>query len=176
MLPVYHPSAWVMFATDVVAWGVVHGGTGYIAHRLPDSLCGRDTWLTRCRWFERSGRIWRVLRVHRWKDRLPEAGDTFEGGVSKRHLPARTSEGLVEFAALTRRAEMGHWMAAAASPLFAIWNPPWIAMVMMIYGFAVNAPFIAIQRYNRLRVDAVIGRRAAARTRNHRGTSGSNMP
>jgi glycosyl-4,4'-diaponeurosporenoate acyltransferase len=176
MVPVYHPSAWAMLVTDVVAWGVIHGGTGYIAHRLPESLCRRDTWLTRRRRFERSGRIWRTLRVHRWKDRLPEAGDTFRGGVSKRHLPGRDDQGLLEFAALTRRAEMGHWMAAAASPVFAIWNPPWIAIVMVCYGVAVNAPFIAIQRYNRLRVDAAIGRRAAARARNRRGTSGSSMP
>ena len=31
--------------------------------------------------------------------------------------------------------------------------------VMVLYGVAVNAPFIAIQRYNRLRVNRVLGRR-----------------
>ena len=175
-LPLYHPSQWVMLTADIAAWGLIHAGTGYIAHRLPDTFCGRETWLTRRRWFEQSGRLWQALRVHRWKDRLPEAGDVFRGGVSKRHLPARTSEGLLAFAAMTRRAEMGHWMAAIASPVFVLWNPRWIAVVMLVYGFAVNAPFIAIQRYNRLRVDAVICRRVAARTRSLRGTSGSSIP
>lgn len=175
-LPLYHPSQWAMLTTDIVAWGLIHAGTGYVAHRLPLSFCERETWLTRPRWFERSRRLWRVLRVHQWKDRLPEAGDVFRGGVSKRHLPSRDDDGLLAFAAMTRRAEMGHWMAAAASPVFVLWNPPWIAIVMLAYGFGVNAPFIAIQRYNRLRVDAVMGRRVAARSRNLRGTSGSSIP
>ena len=175
-LPLYHPSRWVMLTTDIAAWGIIHASTGYAAHRLSEAFCGRDTWLTRVRRFERSGRLWHVLRVHRWKDRLPEAGGLFQGGVSKRHLPARSDAGLLEFASMTRRAEMGHWMAAAAAPVFLIWNPRWIAIVMVVYGWAINAPFIAIQRYNRLRVEGVMVRRSAARTRSRRGTNGSSIP
>ena len=117
--------------------------------------------------------------MHAWKDRLPEAGDLFTGGVSKRFLPALDDAGLLQFVASTRRAEIGHWSAAACSPIFLVWNPLWISGVMVAYGLAVNAPFIAIQRYNRLRVSRVLTRRAsrrAASARRASDTTGNNIP
>ena len=164
---------------NIVAWGAIHAGTGYLAHRLPESFCRRETWLTKLRWWERSGRVWKVLRVHTWKDRLPEAGDLFEGGVSKRSLPALDDAGLLQFAASTRRAEFGHWSAAACSPVFLVWNPLWISGVMVGYGLGVNAPFIAIQRYNRLRVSRLLARRASRRAASARracDTTGNSIP
>lgn len=146
---------------NVAAWGAIHAGTGYLAHRLPDARFAHDTWLTRLRPFERSGRLWQVTGVRRWKDRLPEAGELFHGGTSKRHLPDRSPAGLRRFALLTRRAEHAHWWAAAASPVFVLWNPLWIAGVMVAYGFGVNAPFILVQRYNRSRIERVLSRRSS---------------
>ena len=40
--------------------------------------------------------------------------------------------------------------------VFALWNPPLAAALLITYGVAVNLPFIAIQRYNRFRVAALI--------------------
>ena len=178
-VPFFHLGNWAMVGLDIVAWGAIHAGTGYLAHRLPATFCERDTWLTRLRGWEQSGRLWRILRVHSWKDRLPEAGDVFEGGVSKRSLPALDDAGLLQFAASTRRAEIGHWSAAVCSPIFLVWNPLWITGVMVVYGLAVNAPFIAVQRYNRLRVSRVLVRRAsrrAASARRDADTTGNNIP
>ena len=69
----------------------------------------------------------------------------------------------------------------AGGPLFALWNPAPIAVVMLVYGVGINLPFVAIQRYNRLRVTRVRrskGSRGAssARTRNDRGTNGASIP
>jgi glycosyl-4,4'-diaponeurosporenoate acyltransferase len=64
------------------------------------------------------------MGIRRWKDRLPEAGALFAGGVSKRRVPRLTTDGLQRFAAETRRAEYGHVACAAAAPLFVLWNPP----------------------------------------------------
>jgi glycosyl-4,4'-diaponeurosporenoate acyltransferase len=47
----------------------------------------------------------------------------------------------------------------ACGPLFVLWNPPLAAGLLMSYGVAVNLPFIAIQRYNRFRVQALLERR-----------------
>lgn len=152
-----HP--WWLLPVDIGAWAVAHAGTGYVAHRLPQRVCERDNWLTRIRDPERTERRCRRFGVPRWKDALPESGAFFAGGVSKRHLRGSGSDALREFAALTRRAEMAHWMAFLVSPVFALWNPPWIAAVMVVYGAAVNAPFIAIQRYNRVRVRRILSLR-----------------
>jgi glycosyl-4,4'-diaponeurosporenoate acyltransferase len=146
---------------DVAAWGVFHSATGYAAHRLDDSRLRRDGWLLRPRDFETAGRWYRRrLRVNRWKDRLPEAGDLFRGGVSKRHLPAYDAAGLEMFVRETRRAELAHWWAMSCGLLFVLWNPPLAAALLIGYGVVVNVPFIVIQRYNRFRVQALLERRA----------------
>jgi glycosyl-4,4'-diaponeurosporenoate acyltransferase len=158
VLPLIELSRPVTVAVDVVAWGVVHAGTGYLAHRLPLRAVDHDTRWTRLRRWERRGRRYERVRIRRWKDRLPEAGAFFAGGVSKRELPGVATERLRRFAAETRRAEYGHVACAAAGPLFALWNPPAVAAVMVAYGIAVNAPFVAIQRYNRARLTVVLER------------------
>ena len=151
-------------AVDVIAWGVFHAATGYAAYRLDQGRLGEDGWLLRPRRFETAGRWYRRrLHIHRWKDRVPEAGALFRGGVSKRHLPAYDVGGLQLFARETRRAELAHWWAMCCGVLFVLWNPPLAAGLLAGYGVAVNLPFIVIQRYNRFRIQALIGRRSWSR-------------
>jgi glycosyl-4,4'-diaponeurosporenoate acyltransferase len=152
---------WATVLVDVAAWGVFHAATGYAAHRLDASRLDRDGWLLRPRAFEQGGRWYRDrLRIHRWKDRLPEAGDLFAGGMSKRQLPSHDVAGMQVFVRETRRAELAHWWAMACGPLFVLWNPPLASALLVAYGVLVNAPFIAIQRYNRARIQAVVARLA----------------
>ena len=153
--------AGVTIVVDAVAWGLFHAATGYAAHRLDEGRLSRDGWLLRPRPFEAGGRWYRRrLRIQRWKDKVPEAGDLFRGGVSKRRLPAYDAAGLALFARETRRAELAHWWALWCGPAFVLWNPPLAAALLVGYGVAVNLPFIAIQRYNRFRIQQLIGRRS----------------
>lgn len=155
----YVMPVWATIAVDVVAWGVFHAGTGYAAHRLDDRRLSRDGWLLRPRRFEDGGRVYRrTLRVHRWKDRVPEAGALFDGGISKRELPARDVAGLTTFVRETRRAELAHWWAMACAPLFVLWNPLLASALLVAYGVLVNLPFIVIQRYNRFRTQPLLAR------------------
>jgi glycosyl-4,4'-diaponeurosporenoate acyltransferase len=167
---------------DVAAWGLIHAGTGYAVHRIPLRWLYRDRWLFRERSFERGGSTYRdVLRIKRWKDRLPEAGGLFRGGLSKRALPTAAHGGIARFVAETRRAELGHWLAAAGAPFFVLWNPLPVGVVMVVYGVLVNLPFIVIQRYNRIRACRVLrssappGSRAAC-SRSEREANGSSIP
>jgi glycosyl-4,4'-diaponeurosporenoate acyltransferase len=153
----------LLVLVDVVAWGVIHASTGYLVHRLPARRFDHDTWLTRARTFERDGALYvRTFRIKRWKGRLPEAGALFAGGFDKKHLVATDASHLATFSRETRRAELGHWLAFAAAPLFALWNPGWIAVVMFLYAAVANGPCILAQRYNRLRIRRIL---------NVRGTS-----
>jgi glycosyl-4,4'-diaponeurosporenoate acyltransferase len=154
----------VVVAVDVAAWAAVGVAAGYAAHKLPLRRLDHDGRLTRLRAFERDGRWYeRRLRIKRWKGRLPEAGDLFAGGFSKRRLAGAGPDDLRRFAAETRRAELTHWWVLAAGPLFVLWNPWWLALVMVGYGVAANVPCLVVQRYNRarlLRLLAVAERRA----------------
>lgn len=150
---------WLTIVVDVIAWGVFHAATGYAAHRLGEARLSRDGWLLRPRRFEVGGRWYRRrLHIHGWKDRVPEAGALFAGGVSKRQLPSYDAAGLELFVRETRRAELAHWWALLCGPVFLLWNPPLASALLVAYGVAANLPFIMIQRYNRFRTQSVIER------------------
>lgn len=147
---------------DAAAWAGLSAGVGLVASRVPDRALARDTWLTRIRPAELGGRRWERLAVRRWKDALPEAGGLF-GGASKAHLAGR---GDVERQLLeTRRGEWVHWVLLGCGPLFALWNPAWLAVVMVAFGVAMNLPFIAVLRFNRARLLRVVERRRPAAAR-----------
>jgi glycosyl-4,4'-diaponeurosporenoate acyltransferase len=170
MRVVHFSDGWTVLI-DVLAWGAIHLGTGYAAHRLPLRLLERDRGPLRLTNSERSLHPFHRLRIRRWKDRLPEAGAFFAGGLTKRRLPSPAEGGLARFAAETRRGEWAHWWALAASPLFALWNPPAASLVLVLYAVASNGPCILVQRYNRCRIS-----RVAARSRSSRDTIGSSIP
>jgi len=157
-------SAPMTFLANVVAWATFHIATGLAAHRLRLDRLARDGWLLRPRAVEHGGRIYERLRIRRWKNRLPEAGALFEGGVSKRRLTGEIGRSQLDrFVVETRRAELAHWWAMACGPLAALWNPLVGLLVMVGYGVVVNAPFIAIQRYNRQRAQRVLAARRSSR-------------
>lgn len=184
-MPLVELPTWATVTANVVAWGAIHAGTGYAVHRLPVARLDRDGRLWRARSIEGGGHAYeRWLRIRRWKDRVPEAGALFAGGVSKRRLPPLTAGGLTRFVVETRRAELGHWLALALGPLAVVWNPPMGAVLMVTYGVVVNLPFIAIQRYNRLRAQRLLDRDTARssgslrspRSRPSPRRTGSSMP
>ncbi|MBA2280470.1 MAG: hypothetical protein H0W25_04435 [Acidimicrobiia bacterium] len=183
MPPVLSLPTWAVVATNVAAWAAIHAGTGWYVHRLPVERLSGDGWLLRARRWEAEGRTYeRVLHIKAWKDRVPEAGALFVGGVSKRQLPEGAGRGVERLAVETRRAEVGHWLALAGGPVSWLWNPPAGFVLMVGYGIVANAPFIAIQRYNRQRAQRVLARRTVrssgsradvtdARPRRTRGSS-----
>jgi glycosyl-4,4'-diaponeurosporenoate acyltransferase len=91
---------------------------------------------------------------------LPEAGSFFPGGFPKRTLGDRGSPHLERFVVETRRAELTHWVVLAAGPVFFLWNPWWLAVVMVVYALVANLPCIFVQRYNRARLERVLAYRA----------------
>ena len=132
---------------------------GYAAHRLPLRPSTTSGPFTRIRPWERDGRMWERLGIRRWKDRLPESGDLFRGGVSKRSLPGRHPDELARFAAETRRAEIVHWAIPLVYPCSSSGirrgsSPPWPPM-----RWWPTPPCIVVQRYNRARLLRVLRRR-----------------
>lgn len=141
---------------------MVHATTGFLSHRLPRRTLDHDTWLWRERRIEQGGRLYaRGLQVRRWQRRLPEAGALFAGGYDKRHLGGRGTAALTHYVQETRRAEVAHWLAMACAPLFFLFNPAAADALMIGYALASNGPCIASLRYNRIRINRLLGRRMA---------------
>lgn len=142
-------------------WGVWSTACGYVAHRVPERWLLRDPWVLRLRRPERSGRLYdRILHIKRWKDLLPEAGALFRGGFSKRKVERHDREYLERFLVETRRAELAHWPILALGPTFFLWMPWWLASAMLAYAVVANLPCILVQRYNRVRLDRMLGEQA----------------
>ncbi len=153
-----HPG-WAVLV-DCVVWTIVGLTTGYVAYRWPTARLAHDGRITRLRPFEAGGRWYeRRWHIRTWKDRLPEAGSVFGGGFSKRALRSSQSGHLSRFVIETRRAELTHWVVLAVGPLFFLWNPWWLAVVMVVYAVVANVPCIAVQRYNRGRLERVLAHR-----------------
>jgi glycosyl-4,4'-diaponeurosporenoate acyltransferase len=150
---------WPLALLDALVWGLLSVAAGYWGYRRSPARLARDGPLTRLRAFERDGRWYeRWLRIRSWKDRVPEAGGAFAGGLSKRHLPGRDPALLERFVAETRRAEGVHAALLVAAPLFLLWNPLWLGLVMVAYGVVANLPCLLIQRYNRARLLRLLAR------------------
>lgn len=165
---ILHLSDLTTVVVSTVAWLVLGLASGFFFNRLPASRFTHDNFLTRPRSFESHGAFYqRHLRILSWKGRLPEAGDFFPDGFSKRHLIDRSTAHLDRFVAETRRAELVHWTNLSAGPVFLIWCGPLVGALMVVFGVAAHLPFIAIQRFNRARLQRVLVRGTSRRP--HRG-------
>ena len=146
---------------SALAWLFIGFSTGFAIHKVPVRRFDHDTWLTRSRSFEADGNFYqRRFKIRSWKDRLPEKGDLFPDGFSKRHIINRSTEHLERFVAETRRAETVHWLNLSAGPLFLIWCRPLIGVFMILFGICAHLPFVMVQRYNRERLTRVLRRRS----------------
>jgi glycosyl-4,4'-diaponeurosporenoate acyltransferase len=145
---------WLVVAIDAAAWATWSAVVGRWHARLPEHRLTRDGPVLRLRAGETPARYERLLRVKRWKDRLPEAGTWF-GGTTKRRLPRATGghpARLASFAVECRRAERTHWCIVAATPAFAVWNPVGLFLAMVAFAMVANGPCIVALRYNRARL------------------------
>lgn len=136
----------------VFAWTVAVGAS---APRWPAAWLARDRgplWLAP----GESVGAYRRAGVHRWARRLPEWGGVF--GVSKRRLPGRTPELLGGYLVEVRRAEWVHWLSLLSLAPVARISPRWLAALFAGIAVAVNIPFLAILRFNRLRLLALLAR------------------
>ena len=137
------------------AWGFL---TGWWYRRKSSSVISRDRWHLRTGAFESDGQWYNTrLRIRTWKDHLPETGGWF--GLSKRQLPGMSSDELERFALECRRGEMTHWAVLFATPAFAVWNSGLALVLVGVTGLVASVPFIAVLRYNRLRIERIIDRR-----------------
>ncbi|MGB3412486.1 MAG: hypothetical protein WBA45_14960 [Microthrixaceae bacterium] len=159
-------SSAVWFLTSLLAgWVAVHWSRERLEHAGP---------ITRIRRWEKGGRTWqRLVRVRRWKGRLPQAGDFFANGQSMRAVGSSRNENLENFALLTVRAERVHWLILASTPLHLIWCRPPVALGMIVFGVGFNAPCIVVQRYNRAGIQRVLTRRRSRSSLHPRDSRGS---
>lgn len=141
-----------IIAVNSFAWFLVIFIPGVTIQKLPLRLFREDWFLFRIRSWERGGRIYRKIGVHRWKEFLPDGAGIFAGGFRKKRLGRPDKRYMREFVLETCRAELVHWIIIAMIPLFFLWNPPEVAIWMIPIGLLANVPCLLTQRFNRPRL------------------------
>jgi len=147
---------------DIAAWLIIHMGVSYSMTHIPLRSFDTGFWLYKQRKWEKNGKIYaRIFRLKKWKKRLPDGAALFKKGFKKKHLKALDDVYLDDFIRETCRAELTHWIMFLLNPVFFIWNPWWVGIVMIVYAILVNVPCIIIQRYNRIRLKRVYSKLTA---------------
>jgi len=103
---------------------------------------------TPCKW-EKNGKVYEKIGVHRWKDKLPDMSKFTKKMVRKSISLTGSWEDAARVAVETCVAECVHWALMLLSFLIYLINPtPLGAVIAIVYALS-HVPFIIIQRYNR---------------------------
>ena len=125
---------------------------GGLANRLPQAALQQDNGLTRLRSWEGRHCYERRLGIRRWTGWLLDAGPALPGGVAKSALVRRDRRRLEHLVLETRRAELVHWALWPFWIVTSFWLPPTGVLFNLLFATLFNLPCLAVQRYNRLRL------------------------
>lgn len=155
-----------IWAANMLGWPILQIAVARFTLSLPLKTFAGDLPFYAVHSWERSGWVYKMLAIKRWKTLLPDGGPWL-GGFSKKKLAGRDPAYIQAFILETRRAEFAHWCMLWCFPVFFLWNPLWACLVMVAYAAAANLPFIIVQRYNRLvlsRIHARMGEKQYSHT------------
>jgi glycosyl-4,4'-diaponeurosporenoate acyltransferase len=152
-----HLSSQWMLILDIVGWLCINLGVSGLISRFPSESFSSLSWLYRQRDWERHGRIYEGLfRIKKWKGWLPDGAVVSRKAFRKKRLMNSELAYLEKFIQETCRAELLHLIVFLFCPIFFIWNPWYVGIIMIVYAAATNLPCIIAQRYNRIRLKRVI--------------------
>jgi glycosyl-4,4'-diaponeurosporenoate acyltransferase len=149
-----------LIAINTVGWLVLQLSIAAAATRMSSRYFANEGGVYRVREWE-IGVYRRWLHIRRWKGMLPDGAPWVGGSFRKKRFERRDAEYLRQFALETRRGEAAHWLMLACFPIFFLWNPPKVWIVLALYAAGANLPCIAVQRYNRAVVMKLLARAKA---------------
>jgi len=123
--------------------------SNYLGELLPRRWFRAEAFPYRCFAWEKEGKIYLKLRINRWKDFVPDMSRVNPGMVSKHLGKLPTSAQVRRLVIETCIAEFVHWVLILLAPLILLTEEWWATLVLYLYVFVFNLPFIFIQRYNR---------------------------
>lgn len=147
-----------LLVVNTVAWLVLHFAISALCFNIPLRYFLKDVAFLLIAPWEKNGEVWnRLLFVKKWKRYLIDGSSIVKKSYDKSRLNGTKQEDLLIFAAETKRAELTHWLLMFPAPLFFLWNPDWAGWIILAYALLANIPFIITQRYNRGRIESIVG-------------------
>ena len=131
----------------------------FLGRCLPDAWLQPESWLYRCRPWEKAGKVYEKLGIRHWQNKVPDMSRILPKVVPPKQLNGMHPDSLLLMIRETCIAELTHLLLM----LFGFWclrlwpGPGgWTVSVLFALG---NVPFILIQRYNRPRFQHLQSRR-----------------
>lgn len=136
---------------------------GFLSFALGQALPRRwfdfDAFPYRAFGWEKKGKVYDRVRVHKWKDSVPDMSRFVPFMVKKKAALARTPETMARLIRETCVAELVHWaLIVLVSPIIAHASGGTLGAVLGAAYGAGNLSFVIIQRYNRPRLREILSR------------------
>ncbi|MGN1043831.1 MAG: hypothetical protein ACI4PR_03390 [Acutalibacteraceae bacterium] len=126
----------------------------WLCKNLDSKFFDSERMLYRTRSWEKNGFFYiKYLKIKKWKDYLPQY--ISKNGFSKKNLLSITkleTKYIDNFILETCRAEWNHFVCCLYFIISFTINPMPYAVIFSAIPIVINAPFIIIQRYNRIRL------------------------
>ena len=130
----------------------------YIGEALPRSLFVFHKFPYRQFRFEKNGKLYKILKVHKWKDKVPDLSKIMKDMIPKTVSFKPTSAELYRLAGETCVAEaVHHALNVLFLGIYLFWKNK-TGIFLTALSIALNTPFIIIQRYNRPKIVALADR------------------
>lgn len=121
----------------------------YIGESLPRGLFCEYKFPYRSFKWEKGGKFYNLLKIKKWKTRLPDMSRVMRDMLPKRVTYDATSESVGALIKETCVAECVHyWLCIFAVGFYLIWKN-YVGVILTVVFILCNIPFIIIQRYNR---------------------------
>lgn len=125
----------------------------FVGRILPKRWFHPDRFPYRCFKFEKNGRIYDKLKVHKWQNKVPDMSRIFPKLMPAKNLDGNYKERMSRMLQETCIAELIHSLLCVTG-LYCLKLYPGIGGVVIVFLYVIvfNLPFIVIQRYNRPRL------------------------
>lgn len=144
-------NGFVIFAVNFVLCVIWHFIVLFACIHINAKAFDSNRLLYREHKWERNGKWYvKYLKINEWKDILPQRIGS--DGFSKAHFTGKSKEYMDRFILETCRGEWNHTFNCAYALIAVAISPPLYGIIFGFLTVLVNLPFIAIQRYNRIRL------------------------
>lgn len=149
----------ITILVDILIWVIFHLGIGYWSSRIPVDKFDYDSSFYRSKPWERDGEIYQKLfKVRSWKKYIPSGAALYKDAYEIKYIIDFSVNNVKLWLKESCRSEFCHWIMILPGFLFFLWNPNWLAWIMVAYAILNNAVPIIMQRYNRPRVHKLLER------------------
>lgn len=142
---------WYLILTGIIAF--------FVGRILPKKWFRPDLFPYRCYSFEKGGKIYDKLKIHRWQNKLPDMSKIFPQMMPPKNLSGNYKDRIPCMLQETCIAELIHTLLCVTG-LHCLRLYPGIGgvIIVILYIVVFNLPYILIQRYNRPRLLKIIQR------------------